>query len=88
MVTTVAGACIGGGFREFNRVPDRPGKVRELLAGDPAPGLLAFSVVRIGPRAGKVLGRMSAFVRWRGKSFAGVAPTLALMDLFRVRDAR
>jgi len=27
---------------EFNRVPDRPGKVRELLAGDPAPGLLAY----------------------------------------------
>jgi GNAT superfamily N-acetyltransferase len=42
VVTTVAGACIGGGFREFNRVPDRPGKVRELLAGDPAPGLFAY----------------------------------------------
>ena len=28
--------------RDFNRVADRPGKVRELLAGDPAPGLLAY----------------------------------------------
>ncbi len=42
---------------EFDRVPDRPGKVRELLAGDPAPGLLAYRdgiVVGwcgLGPRA-------------------------------------
>jgi GNAT superfamily N-acetyltransferase len=27
---------------ELNRVPDRAAKVRELLAGDPAPGLLAY----------------------------------------------
>jgi GNAT superfamily N-acetyltransferase len=27
---------------EFNRVADRPAKVRELLAGEPAPGLLAY----------------------------------------------
>jgi GNAT superfamily N-acetyltransferase len=42
---------------EFNVVPDRRGKVRELLAGDPAPGLLAYvdgtvaGWCGLGPRA-------------------------------------
>jgi GNAT superfamily N-acetyltransferase len=27
---------------EYDRVPDRPARVRQLLAGDPAPGLLAY----------------------------------------------
>jgi hypothetical protein len=42
---------------EFNRVPDRPGKVRELLVADPAPGLLAYrdgtvaGWCGLGPRA-------------------------------------
>ena len=42
---------------EYNRVPDRPAKVRELLAGDPAPGLLAYldgtpvGWCGLGPRA-------------------------------------
>jgi GNAT superfamily N-acetyltransferase len=42
---------------EYDRVPDRPGKVRELLAATPAPGLLAYrdgtvaGWCGLGPRA-------------------------------------
>ncbi len=42
---------------EYDRVSDRPGKVRELLAADPAPGLLAYrdgtvaGWCGLGPRA-------------------------------------
>jgi hypothetical protein len=37
----------------------------------------AFSMVRIGPRAGMIATRLSGFVHCRGKSFVRVAPGLA-----------
>jgi hypothetical protein len=49
-------------------------RARTIRSGDPCQ---AFSVVRIGPRAGMIATRLSGFVHCRGKSFAGVAPRLA-----------